>query len=157
MAIALLSLGMVSGCNGSAAGPSKGQSAKPPADATPATTATAGEHAGAASPNKPQTVELIVDYGDGARKSSGALPWRERLTVRAVMDEAKDHPHGITYSAHGTGEQAILTKLDDLENQTGANAKDWLFYVNDRMGDKSFDAWTVRPGDVILWKFAVYE
>jgi hypothetical protein len=104
-----------------------------------------------------KTVELVIDYGDGVRKMFAALPWHEKMTVRGVLDEAKAHSHGIEYMAHGSGEEAMLTKLDDLENQLGEKAKDWLYYVNDRQGDKSFDAWEVRPGDVILWKFGVYE
>ncbi len=115
----------------------------------------AGQNPPAAEATK--TIQLVIDYGDGVRKSFAALPWHEKMTIRGVLDEARAHSHGISYVARGSGEEAMLTKLDDLENQLGEKAKDWTYDVNDRQGDKSFDAWEVRPGDVILWKFGVYE
>jgi Domain of unknown function (DUF4430) len=102
-------------------------------------------------------VELVIDYGDGAEKRFAAIAWREGMTVLEVLEAAKAHPHGIAFSVRGTGEQALLTKIDDLENQKGAaGAKNWIFYVNDHLADKSLGATIVEPGDLILWKFERY-
>ncbi|HEV2968494.1 MAG TPA: DUF4430 domain-containing protein [Pirellulales bacterium] len=101
-----------------------------------------------------KTVRLVIDYGDGAEKRFAGIAWREEMTVLDVLEAAKGNPHGITFSIRGSGEQALLTKLDDLENQKGAaGAKNWIFYVNDRMADKSLGATIVNSGDTILWKF----
>jgi uncharacterized protein DUF4430 len=120
-----------------------------------------GEKSAAASPTTQpaaRTVQLVLDYGDGVQKRFAAIPWRENMTVLDVLMAAKAHPRGITFIYRGSGETAILTKLDDLENQGGiADAKNWIFYVNDRLADKSFGAYVVQPGDAILWKFGIYE
>jgi hypothetical protein len=104
-----------------------------------------------------KVVELVIDYGDGAEKRFTAIAWREGMTVLDALEAAKDHPHGISFSIRGTGERALLTKIDDLENQKGApDAKNWIFYVNDHMADKSLGARIVKSGDSILWKFERY-
>ncbi|HEV3417811.1 MAG TPA: DUF4430 domain-containing protein [Pirellulales bacterium] len=104
-----------------------------------------------------KVVDLVIDYGDGAQKRFTAIAWREGMTVFDALEAAKAHPHGIAFSIRGAGEQALLTKIDDLENQKGAaGAKDWIFYVNDHLADKSLGATIVKSGDTILWKFEPY-
>jgi len=104
-----------------------------------------------------RTVGLVIDYGDGGQKRFAAIPWREGMTVLDVLEAAQHHPHGITFAVRGRGEAALLTKLDDLANEEGAaGARNWLFYVNDRLADKSLGAATVKSGDTILWKFERY-
>ena len=94
-----------------------------------------------------QTVQLVIDYGDGVQKRFPAIAWRENMTVLDVLETAKDRPHGITYSVRGSGETTLLTKLDDVANQEGAtDAKNWIFYVNDRMADKSLGVISVKSG-----------
>jgi Domain of unknown function (DUF4430) len=112
------------------------------------------------APKPPPTgsaVQLVIDYGDGAQKRFAAIAWRENMTVLDALEAAKANPHGITFSVRGSGEQALLTKLDDVANQEGVEgAKNWIFYVNDHMADRSLGATTIKPGDAILWKFQRY-
>jgi hypothetical protein len=108
--------------------------------------------------NGPQSVQLVVDYGDGMEKRFPAIAWRSGMTVLDALEAAKVQPHGIAFSARGSGETALVTKIDDVENQQGAGeGTNWLFYVNDQLADKSCGAATVKPGDSILWKFQVKE
>ena len=80
------------------------------------------------------------------------------MTVYDVLKAAKEHSHGISFSARGSGETLMVNKIDDLANQGRAKTdKNWLFYVNGRMGDESCAAVEVRPGDAVLWKFGKYE
>jgi hypothetical protein len=77
--------------------------------------------------------------------------------VLDVMQAAQQQRHGITLTIRGSGETALLTKLDDVANEEGAvGARNWLFYVNDHLADRSLGATPVKSGDTILWKFERY-
>jgi Domain of unknown function (DUF4430) len=105
-----------------------------------------------------QTVQLTIDYGDGGQKGLPAIAWREGMTVLDALESAKANQHGITFTKRGSGEATLITKIDDVANQEDAEgAKNWLFYINDRLADKSCGVATVKPGDSILWKFQTKE
>jgi hypothetical protein len=105
-----------------------------------------------------QTVQLTIDYGDGGQKGLPAIPWRDGMTVLDALESAKANQHGITFTQRGSGETAMITKIDDIANQEGAEgAKNWLFYINGRLADKSCGVAAVKPGDSILWKFQTKE
>lgn len=104
------------------------------------------------------TVRLIVDYSDGVQKHFTAIPWVKRMTVLDAMNIAKASPHGITFAYTGTGRNAFLTKIDDLQNQGGGSEKkNWLYWVNTKLGNKSFGVFELQPSDVVLWKFETYK
>lgn len=108
--------------------------------------------------NKPRTIELVIDYGDGVQKRFADIPWRESMTVLDVLQLAKSHSHGISFTSRGSGETLMVTKLDDLSNQGGAASdKNWIFRLNGRLGDESCAIAKVQPGDTVLWKFGAYE
>jgi hypothetical protein len=101
---------------------------------------------------------LVIDDGDGVEKRFTDIGWKESMTVLDVLKAAQEHSHGLSFSAHGSGETAMVTKLDDQTNQGGAtDAKNWVFRVNGQLGDESCGVTEVRPGDTILWKFGKYE
>jgi hypothetical protein len=111
--------------------------------------------ASAAAPEP--AVQLVIDYGDGAQKRFSAIPCRDGMAVLDVLQFARQSPHGISFVVRGSGEAALLTKLDDVANEEGAaGARNWLFYVNDHLADKSLGTATVKSGDTILWKFERY-
>jgi hypothetical protein len=107
---------------------------------------------------KPTTVKVVIDYGDGAQKVFPALEWRDGMTVLDAMEKAKTPAHGITFTYTGKGETAFLTKIDDLKNEGGGKAKkNWQYLVNDAYADKSFGLRKLEKGDVVLWKFTTFE
>ena len=102
-------------------------------------------------------VELAVNYGDGVEKRFARIPFKEGMTVLGALQHAENHPRGITFVESGSGESALLTRIDDLANQTSADGKNWLYRVNGKLATKSFDAYVLSAGDVILWSFEKYE
>ena len=105
------------------------------------------------------TVELIVDYGDGAQKRLTEVPWKKDMTVLDVMRYATDHPHGITYEHRGKGEIAFLSKIDDVENE-GGGGRNWIFYTGKKDEDRGQSSFAVaKPpvGSTILWRFEEYK
>ena len=106
----------------------------------------------------PNTVRLVVDYGDGASKIIDGLPWAKGNTVFDVMQAAAGRPHGISFSYTGSGDATVLTKIDDVQNQgAGADKKNWQYWVNSTYGDRSFAVFPVQAGDVVTWRFATEQ
>jgi Domain of unknown function (DUF4430) len=100
------------------------------------------------------TVRLVVDYGDGASKTVANLPWTKGLTVLEAMKEATNRPHGISFGYTGSGNSAMLTKIDDVANQGGgAGKKNWQYWVNGNDVDRSFATFELQPDDTIVWRF----
>ncbi len=112
----------------------------------------------AAEPNEENTVRLIVDYGDGASKTVANLPWAKGNTVLDAMKAATTRPHGISFGFTGSGDSAVLTKIDDVQNQGGgAGKKNWQYWVNGTYGDRSFAAFELHAQDLIVWRFTTEQ
>ena len=109
-----------------------------------------------AEPKKPN-VRLTVDYGDGAQKCYPRIPWSKKMTAFDATRWAAQHPRGIKLVKRGQGSTTLVTQIDDLKNGGGGDAKNWIFRVNGKMGDKSCAVFSVRPGDRILWSFERYK
>ncbi len=105
-----------------------------------------------------QVVRLTIDFGDGAEKRFTAIAIREGMSVLDVLEAAKAHPHGITFAWRGSGAMTLITKIDDVANQeSAAGAKNWLFFVNQKLANRGCGAASVKAGDSILWRYQVKE
>ncbi len=109
----------------------------------------------AVAAQKTATVQLVVDYGDGAELRFKALPWKEGMTVLDALNAAQAHRHGIKFVTRGKGSSTLVTKIGDLANE--GDGKNWLYSVNDKRGEVTAGAQKVEPNDTILWTFQVYE
>lgn len=105
-----------------------------------------------------QTVRLVVDYGDGATKTINNLSWAKGNTVLDAMKAATARPHGISFSYTGSDAAAVLTRIDDVQNEGGGNGKrNWQYWVNDVNGDRSFAVFELQAQDVVLWRFTTEQ
>jgi hypothetical protein len=101
-----------------------------------------------------ETVQLVIDYNDGAQKRFTAIPWHEGMTVFDALKFAQAHPHGIKVQTTGQGATLFVTSIDGLANQGGGEQdKNWVFSVNGKKGNKSCAVSPLKPSDVALWKF----
>jgi hypothetical protein len=74
------------------------------------------------------------------------------------MKAATSRPHGISFSYTGSGASAVLTKIEDGQNQGGgAGKKNWQYWVNGAYGDRSFAAFELQAQDQVLWRFATEQ
>ncbi|MDG2384262.1 MAG: DUF4430 domain-containing protein [Pirellulaceae bacterium] len=103
-----------------------------------------------------QTVKLIIDYGDGVEKHFPQLKWAAKITVFELMQQASQHPRGIQFKHQGRGSTVLLTQIDELKNQ-GGTAQNWIYRVNQKLGNRSIGIQELKPGDTILWKFEPYQ
>ncbi len=110
--------------------------------------------ASAAEP-MPQTVTLVIDYGDGVEKRFSELPWKPEATVLDAIRAAEQHPRGSRFVYRGSGATAFLTQIDDVKNE-GAG-RNWIFSINDVAGKQSFAVSPIKAGDCVRWKFTEYK
>jgi len=112
----------------------------------------------AAGEDTAQTVRLVVDYGDGATKTVNNLAWAKGSTVLDAMKAATARPHGISFSYTGSDAAAVLTRIDDVQNEGGgAGKRNWQYWVNDAYGDRSFAIFELQAQDVVLWRFTTEQ
>jgi hypothetical protein len=116
-----------------------------------------------AQPQRPQTIELTVDYNDGVEKIF-VLPFTAGMTVFDAMADAKANPHGLTFDCDpkfpcsAAPANRLLMTIDDVRNQgAGSSAKNWQFWVNKVYADQGFGVCKVGPNDKVFWKFDVYH
>lgn len=104
------------------------------------------------------TVRLIIDYGDGVIKTMTDLPWSKGNTVLDVMNAAKGHPHGITFSYTGSGGSSFLSRIDDVANEGGGAAKkNWQLWINTTYADRGFGSYEVQAFDVVFWRYTTQQ
>jgi Domain of unknown function (DUF4430) len=104
------------------------------------------------------TVRLTVDYGDAVAKIVSDLAWSKGNTVLDAMKAATARSHGISFSYTGSGATAVLTKIDDVQNQGGgAGKKNWQYWVNGASGDRSFATFELQAQDKVLWRFVTEQ
>src|SRR5262245_41640455 len=107
---------------------------------------------------KPATVRLVVDYGDGVQTHFTALPWTEAMTVLDALAAAQKHPRGISFSHRGSGRSAMVTAIGNQKNEGGGEkSRNWMFYVNDKPAEVSAGVFKLAPCDAVLWKFQTYD
>ena len=118
----------------------------------------AGVATGPTAGSSEDTVRLIVDYGDGAAKTVNNLAWIKDNTVLDAMKAATARPRGISFSYTGSGDSAVLTRIDDVQNQGGgAGKKNWQYWVNGAYGDRSFAVFELQAQDTIVWRFTTEQ
>ncbi len=108
----------------------------------------------AADAKKP-AVQLVIDYGDGVEVHFTALDWRDGMTVLDALAAAQAHKHGVAFAVRGSGDTALVTKIGDQKNE--GSGKNWIYSVNDKVGEVSAGVCTLKPGDTVLWKFQKYD
>jgi hypothetical protein len=99
-------------------------------------------------------VRLIIDYNDGVQVHFKGLKTKEKATVVDLLKAAENHTRGIKSTVRGSGQTALVTSIGDVNNEGGGrDAKNWLFYINDKRSEVGAGFYELRPKDAIMWKF----
>jgi hypothetical protein len=97
-----------------------------------------------------KTVKLVVDFGDGAKKSY-RVAWTPKLTVLTAMQRAQQSEK-LDFQYRHSGEMAFLDAIGSTRNEAGPGGRSWIYHVNGEEGDVGFGARELAPGDVVLWR-----
>ncbi len=97
------------------------------------------------------TVTLEVDFGSDKRSKSIDVVCSPESTVLLSLERAQNMKK-LKVDFRGTGETAFVTSIGGMKNE-GAEGKNWIFRVNDKLGDKSAGVCPVKPGDKISWSY----
>ncbi len=111
-----------------------------------------------AADTKPQTVEMVVDYGDGAELHLTAIAYRAGMTALDAVQAADAHPHGVKFKLRGTGTTAFVTQIGDAKNEGGGlKNRNWIYTVDGEQPEVGIGSFELKPQSVILWKFGVAD
>ena len=99
-----------------------------------------------------ETVALEIDFGNGARREYAALPYRDGMTVGDALRLAQDFGPGLPFTHQGEGELSFLTSLDGVANQ-GPGGRFWLYQIDGRRADVSYEVQPLAAGERVLWQF----
>ena len=97
------------------------------------------------------TVTLEVEYGSEKRMKSIPVVCSPDSTVLLSLERAQNLKK-LKFESRGSGETAFISEIDGVKNE-GASGKNWIYRVNDKLGDKSAGVFEVNPGDTISWSF----
>lgn len=99
-----------------------------------------------------KTVELVIDFGEGEKKSY-QVQWEPDLTVLAAMQRAAK-TSGLEFRHRHTGEMAFLDAIGSTKNEAAkSGARSWIYHVNGEEAKVGFGARQLEAGDVVLWRF----
>lgn len=105
-----------------------------------------------------ETVELSIRFTDGRTRKFDHVPFRKGMTVADLMTSVKsEKANDFRFEHKGTGATAFLLSIDGVANQSGQSRDFWIYRVNGKLGDRSFGAYALKPGDKVLWHLGKYE
>ena len=93
------------------------------------------------------TVQTAVD----APAKTFTLPFQDGLTAFGILQAAE-----VPVVSSGSGETCFVSEIDGIENE-GSSGDNWIFMINQELGDRSSDAIALKPGDQVLWRFGDYD
>ena len=100
------------------------------------------------------TVQLEIDFGGRRKKISVDVPCSADSTVFRILERARNL-EDLSFTSTGTGESAFVRSFDGVENE-GADGDNWVFRVNEKLGNRSCGVFPVQPGDRVLWVLGEY-
>lgn len=112
----------------------------------------------AGDPGAP-AVRLEIDYKNGVQRIY-TLPWKTGMTVFDALKAAEASKPGIAlrYNQSGGKETIFVTEIDAFVNEgSGADKKNWLFWVNDKFADKGCGVYELKASDAAVWRFDVWK
>src|SRR5262249_30588688 len=103
------------------------------------------------------TVELVIDFGDGARMVF-AIEWRRVMTPLMALERASARSHGVDFVFTGSGSSAFVTEIDGLANDmNGQVVQSWMYSVNGHMPRVGCGEYELKPSDIVRWEYAIYD
>ncbi len=100
-------------------------------------------------------VKLTIDYGSLAAAKSLAASVPGQSTVLELM-EMLQRRGDLAFAYRGSGAQAFLLSIDGVDNG-GAGADNWIFRIDEKLGNASFGAVRLHDGARVAWTLGEYQ
>ena len=98
-----------------------------------------------------KAVSVMIDYGGGTLTTFTDIQFGDGETLFELLAK-KLSAESITFEYRDYKELGkLITRIGDKENGDGKQY--WQYWVNNRHAEVGADAYALRPGDVIEWKF----
>jgi hypothetical protein len=109
------------------------------------------------SSQETETVKLTIDFGERRPKRViENIAWSEGMTVFEAMRQARRLDREFAFRHRGSRDTLFILAIDRVENQ-GACGDNWIFRVDDKLGDRSCGVYPVAAGQHIVWQFGDYK
>lgn len=92
-------------------------------------------------------------YGRAADTSGSVLVPADATAFEALRLFAKER--NLPVEHRGSGETLFVVAIGGVANE-GAGGDNWVYLVNDQLGDRSSGARKLSPGDRLVWRFGSY-
>lgn len=96
------------------------------------------------------SVNLMIDDGHGSVKTWNTVSWHEAMSVMDLMDLVASTKN-ITFTA--SSDRTKVVSVNGISG-TGTSTERWQYWVNNTYEPKIPNKYYLKPGDIILWKFA---
>lgn len=100
------------------------------------------------------SIQLMIDFRSQRENLSMTVPCAGDSTVLSILQRAQA-TGGLEFLYQGKAESAFVRSIGGVEN-LAANGNNWVYRVNDELGDRSCGAFSLNPGDHVLWVFGKY-
>jgi hypothetical protein len=103
------------------------------------------------------TVQLEIDFKSERKNINADVPCSEDSTVFTILERAQNLGD-VKFKATGQSDPAstFVNSIGGVEN-LAAKGDNWIYLVNEELGDKSSALYSVKPGDEVTWVFGKYE
>ena len=106
------------------------------------------------APSPRQNIWVIIEEENGTKKSWDIKPREEELLLSIMKTLAKEKKIEMkTKEFPGLG--IMIEELEGKKN--GKQGKYWQYWVNETYAKVGAEAYTIRKGDVVEWKFTSYD
>jgi hypothetical protein len=102
------------------------------------------------------TASVLIDYGvvPGKKIIAYRVDASATTTVlSALQDIAARQGFAVAATDYGASGK-LVTGVDDVINDA-ANNSFWQYWVNSQYAPVAADAFSLKPGDVVMWKYVV--
>jgi hypothetical protein len=102
------------------------------------------------------TVELEIEFNSDRKSIKVDVPCSADSTVFTILQRAQKMGD-LKFDATGLADDMkFVTSIGGVDNLAAAG-DNWVYRVNEKLGDKSSGIYPVEPGDHVHWAFGKYK
>ena len=102
------------------------------------------------------TVQLEIQFNSDRKNIKVAVPCSADSTVFTILERARNMGDLKFKSSGLAAKDKFVTSIDGVDNLASAG-DNWVYRVNEELGDKSSGLYSVSPGDQVFWVFGKYS